>query len=516
MTAFNFRANVSVETETTNNAAVLLGGNTAQNISLTRYGAIEGSFTVASTEADTQVQAQQEATVSRLWCYVTSNTVSATSTLTFRKNAGSGNQTVSITSSTTGAFEDTTHSDFLMAGDLINYQLVTGGSGTSLTITQVSMLYKSGPQITFLEPGGDADFAVSSTNGFWIAVAGVIATDFVHGNHKNSIKYLGAVNNFVKAPDGTLADAGSRISYYVYINVLPGATVTLFGAKASGGGGFGIFTLRMTSAGILQIWNAETAQIGTNGITLSTGQWYRISIAYTISSTTVNRFEQFVNGVSSISITNATLSGTGTSLAQFGGTGNASSDWRSSDHYIDNSSSLIDTGNIWVTAKRPFANGTTNGFTTQIGAGGSGYGTGHSPQVNERPLSTTNGWSMIGAGAAITEEYNIEGQSVGDITTVGGTIIDYTGWVSASSLTGETASIVVNNVTSNIALTSTNTLFTKVAGSTTYPAGTGTDIGIITSTTLTTVSLYECGIIVAFIPASTSISVSFLSILGAG
>ena len=59
----------------------------------------------------------------------------------------------------------------------------------------------------------------------------------------------------------------------------------------------------------------------------------------------------------------------------------------------------LDPGAILVTAKRPFTNGTTeDGFTTQIGASGSGYGSGHTPQVNERPLSQTNGWSVIGAG----------------------------------------------------------------------------------------------------------------------
>src|SRR6185436_9856514 len=127
---------------------------------------------------------------------------------------------------------------------------------------------------------------------------------------------------------------------------------------------------------------------------------------------------------------------------------------RSSDHYVDSSASLTDTGNIWVTAKRPNANGTTNGFTTQIGSGGSGYGTGHSPQVNERVLSTTNGWSMVGAGSAVTEEYNIESAAAGDIDISSANYVDVMGWVYASSLVNETASIIVNGVSSNISLTS--------------------------------------------------------------
>lgn len=357
---------------------------------------------------------------------------------------------------------------------------------------------------TFLEPGGDATFnvALTTAGGFWATKNGSpdVATDFVHGSHIKSITYPKNSNSLI-TPTSGLVEAASRISVYFYFNALPGATAIIF---QGAGGGFSDFSVRVTSGGVLQIWSGSSgtpAQIGTNGSTLSAGQWYRISLAYTLTNTTTNRFELFVNGASSISITNATINSlVGINTLQIGNiSGDTTLDLRSSDHYIDNSNALTDTGDIWVTAKRPNANGTTNGFTTQIGAGGSGYGTGHSPQVNERALSTTNGWSMIGAGSAITEEYTIEGQSTGDISTSGGTIIDFVGWVYASAALSETGSIIVAGSSSNISLTSTNTMFTKVAGSTSYPSG-ATDIGIITSTTVTTVSLYECGIILAFIP----------------
>lgn len=347
----------------------------------------------------------------------------------------------------------------------------------------------------FLEPGGDADFAVATTNGFWSSTVGTaptVATDFVHGNHVKSISYAKSANSLVRKLN-VFTDAGSRLSLYLYINALPSATANLVQVADSSFNA--LFTLKLTTAGTLQIIGA--AQIGSNGTTLNTGQWYRISMAYTVTSTTVNRIELFVNGLPSISVTSGILGGTGSNSLVLGHTSDANFDIRTSDHYIDDSSALTDTGDIWVVAKRPNANGTTNGFTTQIGAGGSGYGTGHSPQVNERPLSTTNGWSMIGAGSAVTEEYNIESASTGDMDISIAPLIDYLGWVSASAALSETGSIIVDNVTNNISLTSTNTMFTQIAGSTTYPAGTGTDIGIITSTTVTTVSLYECGIILA-------------------
>lgn len=355
---------------------------------------------------------------------------------------------------------------------------------------------------TFLEPGGDATFNVATTTagGFWGVKTNLpdIATDFVHGSHINSIKYRPGFADVIRTPTGTISDAGSRISYYIYLNVLPSATAIITGILSGGGG---VFLLKITSAGVLQFFGVGS-QMGTDGATLATGRWYRLSIAYTITSSVTNEFRLFVDGSSSISVSNFSLDNlTGSDNFRLGNANtNATLDFRTSDHYADDSSSLTDTGDIFVTAKRPNANGTANNFSTQIGAGGSGYGTGHSPQVNERPLSTTNGWSMVGAGSAVTEEYNIEGKSTGDIDISGATIIDYSGWAYISALVGETIQMIVNGVNFAQAITSTNTMYTKVAGSTTYPAGTGADIGITTDTSLTTVSLFEAGIMVAYIP----------------
>jgi len=351
--------------------------------------------------------------------------------------------------------------------------------------------------VTFLEPGGDADFGV----GLWPTKQGSPAavSDFVHGGHRRSIGFPVNTQCLLVTPVGVVADAGGRFSAFFYLNALPAAAAkTIAGIGTSAGSRIAV--LALTTGGVLTLTDASNVQIGTNGKTLSTGRWYRISMAWTITSTTVNRFEIFVDGASSISVTNGTLTRTASSVVIFGSVADTAQDLRVSDIYIDNSNALTDPGNIWVTAKRPFANGTTNGFTTQIGAGGgSGYGTGHAPQVNERPSNTANGWSVVGAGSAVTEEYTIEGKNVGDIDISSSTIVDYMGWVIASSVTAETASIIVGGVSSNISLSNANLPFSKMAGSSIYPAG-GTDIGIVTSTTLTTVGLYEAGIIVAYIP----------------
>lgn len=353
---------------------------------------------------------------------------------------------------------------------------------------------------TFLEPGGDADFSTT----FWTIESGapVVATDFVHGSHIKSYKYPTGATAPTLGARGVAVEAGGRFSSWIYLNALPTATNTIM-SLCQATFGTDIVKLKLTSAGVLTMTNGSNTSLGT-GATLSTGQWYRICYTYTITSTTVNHFITYVNGASSINVSNTTLGAVTANEFYIGNAGGDTTlDMRSSDHYIDNATSLTDTGNIWVTAKRPFSNGTTTGFSTS--GTPSGYGSGHAPYVNYRPLQTaTANVNVVGAGSAVTEEYNIESISQGDINITGATIVDYMGWLYTKALIAETGSIIVNGVSSNISITTTASLFTKIAGSTTYPAGTGSDLGEITSTTVTTVTLYDAGIIVAYIPSISS------------
>ncbi len=294
---------------------------------------------------------------------------------------------------------------------------------------------------------------------------------------------------------GVVQDSGTRFSFWInFPSVSPAVGCSL--VNFTNAAGTAVVLLGLSTGGQL-IVNAIGASASTGSTVLSTNTWYRVSFVYTITNSTTYSVKAFINGVQEISFSNTgTLTNTTTNrlLVNIGPAAGVNFIYYADDIYIDNSNSLTDPGNIYVTAKRPNANGTTNGFTTQIGSGGSGYGTGHSPQVNERPVSLTNGWSIATGGVSKTEEYNIEGRATGDTSIAYHNIVDYTGWVVAKSLSSETASLVLNNVTSNISLTSTVTSFQAIAGSTTYPAGTGTTLS-------TTVSLYECGVMVAYIPS---------------
>lgn len=116
------------------------GINGAIAAATTTYYPIGGDQNVNATESLIQLRANVPHVASNLECHLSLNTVTAASTLTFRKNGGNGNQSVSITASTTGFFEDTVNTDTILTADELDYQLTTGATGTSLTMNTIGYL----------------------------------------------------------------------------------------------------------------------------------------------------------------------------------------------------------------------------------------------------------------------------------------------------------------------------------------------------------------------------------------
>ena len=308
--------------------------------------------------------------------------------------------------------------------------------------------------------------------------------------------------------NGVYADAGRRTTFRFKMSAIPSGSVGIMAVQTSGANN--IFVLNVTSAGKLMIVPTG-ANAGTTGTTvLNTSTPYRIALSYTITSSTVFAAKVYLNGkLEATATVSGTLTTTSSNRILIGnGTafGAGQFVWFD-DIFIDDGATLDDPGNIIVTAKRPNANGAANAWTTQIGSGGSGYGTGHSPQVNEQPLSTTNGWSIASA-SLLTEEYTIEGAATGniDVSNPRYKLIDYMGWVYAKVGSAGTRNIIVNGSASNVSLTTTATQFTKIAGSSTYPSG-NTAIGMNNNSVNNLTSLYECGILLAYkLPRRVSVT----------
>lgn len=355
---------------------------------------------------------------------------------------------------------------------------------------------------TFLEAGTDETFGFA----FYTASTNATSVTSPVNTGPRAIRLKGnIVGGQLNSPTGILSDTGSQMSFYFRTDVLPASSSISF-LQIKQAGGTLVYNMAIRSDGL--ILSAPTGATSVNGTTvLAVNTWYRICVSYYITNTTTFQFQVYVQPVNGSVILDSTANaGTLTNVTTSAFTF-SSSNLTTRSHYYDDiytatggasSSSQPDTGDIHVTVKRPFANGTTNGFTAT--GTPSGYGSGNAQYVNERPSNVNNYVSVVGVGSAITEEYNIENIATGDVDLRGVTIIDYMGWVLAKALATETGQIIVNGIASNISITTSDVLFTKVAGSTVYPAGTGTDVGIITSTTVTTVTLEECGMVFAYKP----------------
>lgn len=146
--------NLMVEFETTTRHGFIDAGGygtTADlvvNANTTNYIIPGGDARVYTTGAEVKLKARMRMNSSNLTIALTANTVSDPSTFKLRVNGADVTQTIPITGNTTGYFVDTTHSDMITPTDEFNYQLLTGATGTSMTIKQMSLWSLSQFEIT--------------------------------------------------------------------------------------------------------------------------------------------------------------------------------------------------------------------------------------------------------------------------------------------------------------------------------------------------------------------------------
>lgn len=105
--------------------------------STTYFNHLSGFTPAASglntTESNVKCRQRKAGTFKNACINVTTNARTA-STYTFRKNGANGTVTATITASTPGFYEDTTHSDTVAVADDVNHQMVTGTGTASIVI----------------------------------------------------------------------------------------------------------------------------------------------------------------------------------------------------------------------------------------------------------------------------------------------------------------------------------------------------------------------------------------------
>ena len=113
---------------------------------VTVYYGLAGSLdTLQSTETNAQVTVNNAFKFSELTCNVTSNSITGNSTVNLRKNAGNAGPTLSIGANATGIFNDNTDTYTAAATDAMNYQIVTGSTGTSISLSFIEVYGNATP-----------------------------------------------------------------------------------------------------------------------------------------------------------------------------------------------------------------------------------------------------------------------------------------------------------------------------------------------------------------------------------
>src|SRR3972149_2701739 len=95
------------------------------------------------TENQTRFKSGTAGTLKNLYVYVSSNGVTAATTVRSRKNGLDGNIAVSVTANMTGVFENTVDTDTVVAGDFLNSQIVVGTGGTTIIPYNISFEFET-------------------------------------------------------------------------------------------------------------------------------------------------------------------------------------------------------------------------------------------------------------------------------------------------------------------------------------------------------------------------------------
>lgn len=241
-------------------------------------GTISNDYT---TESETQLEPQIAFVASKLQCRVVSNSVTADSTLRFRKNGADGNQVVTITASTTGLFQDGTNSDIVAANDDINLSLVTGGSGTSLNLSVHSMLC-FGEQVATSEAANVSAAAYNSA----VTLGGVTATTQVAPVALAGHDAMVALGGITASPGAALV----ALSAFDTTVVLGGVTAVPSAASVTLVAYDPLVTLGgiVASAGVAPVLlSAYNPVITLGGISATTSVAAVILAAYDVASVTI-------------------------------------------------------------------------------------------------------------------------------------------------------------------------------------------------------------------------------------
>jgi len=140
----------------------------------------EGGITgveITTNEAKNQQTVRTLGTIRNLFVYVSSNTRNANTTFRLRKNTANSNQVVTVSSTSTGIFEDTTNTDNVVSGDTIGYLVnFATGSGTIVFDIVSEEFYTPDNTFHFINASNhNGAFNPNPASTYYFAIGGSIA-----------------------------------------------------------------------------------------------------------------------------------------------------------------------------------------------------------------------------------------------------------------------------------------------------------------------------------------------------
>lgn len=251
------------------------------------YCLSSGGHSSVTVEANTQRTTQTPGVYSNLYVRVITNTSNGSCPFRFRKNTADGNQVVTYAAGETGTKQDITNTDSVVAGDIINWNAVQGGTGTTTpsglccafrATTDTTQAYHFNTSVTA--------FAFGTTNYFTISGDGIgtnVRTD-------NEIK-MGTIGTFqnlgVRLTTNTLDVTGTAV-FALALGAAPQALTVTF---ASGETGYKTDIVNSVAVAVDDLFSMENIITGVSGgITLAIGH---------LSLTTTNNKTDYVSCVRS-------------------------------------------------------------------------------------------------------------------------------------------------------------------------------------------------------------------------
>ena len=197
------------------NCVKIFGGGRSRTIndaSTTTFTRFQARGTEGTDESTVEWRIRQTFTASNFYTYVTSNARTTDTTLGTRKNSSAGGQSVTYTSGQTGAKEDTSNTDSLVAGDDFNYYVTTSTGTENLvcSVASVTLLNTGG---FFPMLNGEAGSVPANNTRFWAVDGGDV------GNATESMTQIYPQFTFTASELGSYVSANTGVSLATNITI---------------------------------------------------------------------------------------------------------------------------------------------------------------------------------------------------------------------------------------------------------------------------------------------------------